>query len=120
MCVDLLTGETIWFNEELGSLGSAAPSFGQIYDYETMNQHGAITGYLWQTSGRTWNAYDAMTGKYLFTETNVPSGTETIGPNGEILRYVLNTAGRWLALWNNTAEHNLTASTIPSDWTSTS
>ena len=40
------------------------------------------------------------------------------GPNGEILRYVLNSNGKWLALWNNTAAHDLTASTNPHDFTS--
>jgi hypothetical protein len=49
-------------------------------------------------------AYDPLTGKWLFNETNVPSGTTKYGPNGEILIYQMNYAGRWLALWNNTAE----------------
>ena len=34
--------------------------------------------------------------------TNVPSGTEVYGPNGEILRYVLNADNNWLALWDST------------------
>jgi len=102
MCVDLRTGEEIWYSEELGVDGSSAPSFGQIYDYESMNQHGAINGYLWQSQGSTWNAYDAPTGKYLFTETEVPSGTQEYGPSGEIVRYVFDAENKWLALWSNT------------------
>jgi outer membrane protein assembly factor BamB len=96
ICVDLLTGETLWENPDI------SPSFGQLYDYQTPNQHGVIpNGYLWSTN--FGDAYDPITGDWLFSLTDVPRGTEVYGPNGEIVRYVLNYAGRWLALWNNTA-----------------
>lgn len=115
-CADLITGEEIWWQN-----WTLKPSFGQLYDYESINQHGIIrNGYLWTSSGTTMTAYDPMTGSWLFTETNVPSGTASYGPNGEILRYVVNANGKWLALWNNTAAHGLTASTNPTDYTSTS
>jgi hypothetical protein len=114
-CVDLTTGEDIWWQNY-----TVTPSFGQLYDYESINQHGVIrNGYLWASSGTTQTAYDPLTGNWLFTETNVPSGTAAYGPNGEVLRYVLNANGKWLALWNNTAAHGLTASTNPNDFTST-
>jgi outer membrane protein assembly factor BamB len=113
-CVDLTTGEDIWWQNY-----TVTPSFGQLYDYESINQHGVIrNGYLWTSSGTTQTAYDPLTGNWLFTETNVPSGTAAYGPNGEILRYVLNANGNWLALWNNTAAHGLTASSNPNDYTS--
>ena len=113
-CVDLTTGETIWWQNY-----TVAPSFGQLYDYESINQHGVIrNGYLWASSGTTLIAYDPLTGNWVFSETNVPTGTAAYGPNGEILRYVLNANGKWLALWNNTAAHDLTASTNPTDYTS--
>jgi len=126
VCVDLRTGEEIWYNDygitEMFFPGwgtfksSNSPSFGQLYDYESMNQHGVIrNGYLWNNA---WNAYDPLTGKWLFNLTGVPSGTSVYGPNGEILRYVLNVQGKWLALWNNTAAHGLTAATDPNDTTS--
>ena len=104
ICVDLQTGEEIWYMNYDGP----DPSFGQIYDYESMNQHGAINGYLWSVPGRgdpadtPWNAYDAVTGTWLYGMTNIPSGTEVYGPNGEILRYVLNADNNWLALWDST------------------
>jgi hypothetical protein len=99
VCVDLRTGEDIFWQN------MTAPSFGQLYDYESMNQHGVIAnGYLWRTVGTTWYAYDPLDGNWLFTLTDVPSGVASYGPNGEILRYVLNPAGKWIALWNNTAE----------------
>lgn len=101
-CIDLRTGETIWTNE------SIAPTFGQLYDYESFNQHGVIgDGFLWQIVGTTWVAGDPRTGAWLFNLTGVPSGTTVYGPNGEILRYQLGYNGTtnsgWLALWNNTA-----------------
>ena len=98
-CVDLRTGQQQWVNTNLTTITS-----GQLYDYETPNQHGIIAnGYLWTISGTTWSAYDPMTGYWLFNILGVPSGTQIYGPNGEILIYQMNYAGRWLALWNNTA-----------------
>jgi outer membrane protein assembly factor BamB len=114
VCVDLRTGEKLWWQN------MTMPSFGQLYDYESMNQHGVVpNGFLWSTSGTTWNAYDSLNGNWLFTETDVPSGTEAYTKNGEIVRYVLNSQTKLLALWNNTADHELTASTDPTDLTST-
>lgn len=127
VCVDLRTGETLWHSTSLGNT-IKAPSFGQLYDYESMNQHGVIpNGYLWSATGggfmgpptpANWTAYDPLDGTYLFSLTNVPAGSEVMGPNGEILRYILNTQGNWLAVWNNTAAQTLTASTDPTDYTS--
>ncbi|MCW4043885.1 MAG: PQQ-binding-like beta-propeller repeat protein [Candidatus Bathyarchaeota archaeon] len=121
VCVNLYTGETIWWQ----NYTTVRPSFGQIYTYESMNQHGAIpNGYLWATtttSGVTsWQAFDPLDGNWLFTETNVPSGTTLYGPNGEILIYQLNVAGKWLAVWNNTAAQALTGATSSTDTTSSS
>jgi outer membrane protein assembly factor BamB len=115
VCVNLHTGEMIYWQN------MTMPSFGQLYDYESLNQHGVISnGYLWSTSGTTWIAYDPRTGNWLFNLTDVPTGTAAYGSNGEILRYVINGANKWLALWNNTAAHDLTGATIASDVTSTS
>jgi len=98
ICVDLRTGETLWENPDI------SPTFGQLEWFDAPNQHGVIpNGYLWQTAGRTWRAYDPLTGQSVFNITNVPSGTTVYGPNGEILIYVLDAANRWLAVWNITA-----------------
>ena len=101
-CVDLRTGEVLWKNADI------SPTFGELYCYESPNQHGVVpNGYLWQTAGTTWRAYDALTGLNLFNLTDVPSGTDVYTQNGEIVRYVLNynttTRSGWLALWNWTA-----------------
>ncbi len=101
--VDLTTGEELWWENWTSSL----PGFGQIYDYETFNQHGVIpTGILWRTHGSTWDAYDSLTGSWLYTLTNVPSGTNIYGQTGEITRYVVDSTHKWVALWNN-SQHNV-------------
>jgi hypothetical protein len=97
-CVDLRTGELIWENPDI------SPHFGQLYYFETPNQHGVIpSGYLWQAQGSTWRAYDPRTGQNIFNMTNVPSGLTVYSEKGEILRYVLDYPNRKLRLWNNTA-----------------
>lgn len=119
ICRDLKTGEIIWQNDNY----SFYPTFGELYTYESPNQHGTIAnGYLWQTvttstTTQTWIAYDSLTGKWLFNITNVPVTSTTITPtmtsltsytaNGEIVKYILNynatTKSGWLALWNWTS-----------------
>ncbi|MGF3521494.1 MAG: PQQ-binding-like beta-propeller repeat protein [Candidatus Bathyarchaeia archaeon] len=123
-CLDLKTGEVLWHSDEINvrnnsiSATSAglslipSPTFGQLYCYESPNQHGVVGGILWQTSTAsgvtTWQGFDAYTGKWLFNETGVPTGTEVYTDKGEIVRYVLSysttTKSGWLALWNNTQE----------------
>jgi hypothetical protein len=103
LSVDLRTGEQIWWQ----NWTSALPAFGQIYEYETINQHGVLpTGILWRTTGTTWNAYDSLTGNWLYALTDVPSGNNYYGPSGDITRYVLDSNRKWLALWNN-SQHNV-------------
>ena len=47
-CVDSATGETLWTRSDMSPL----PTFAQLYDYESLNQHGVIPdGYLWGVSG---------------------------------------------------------------------
>jgi len=131
-CVDLATGKLLWSRSDLGNT-KTAPSFGQLYDYESMNQHGVVpNGYLFSTDENpfaalfgipvgptTWQAYDPLTGNWLFNLTNIPPGTEVRGPQGEILRYVLNNQNHWLAMWNDTAASAETAAMGPTDTTST-
>jgi len=98
VCVDLQTGQELWRQSY-----TSIPSFGQLLWFDSPNQHGVVpNGYLWATSGTTWMAFDPLDGNNLFNITNVPSGTRARGPNGEMLIYQLNVAGKWLALWNST------------------
>jgi len=120
VCVDLHTGEEIYWQ------GMTNPTFGQLYDYESMNQHGVISnGYLWKSvadpanGGTVLMAFDPMDGKWLFNETNVPQsvnppmfvgttcGNIIYGPCGEILIYQLDIAKSRLTCWNNTAAPGL-------------
>ena len=53
--------------------------------------------------GTTWTAFDAYSGDYRFTITNVPSGTMARGPNDEIYMYTVDLVHGWMALWNMSA-----------------
>jgi len=86
--LDLYTGEELWFTnttgpvaglgggfDSSGELSVGRLSFGQIYNYESPNQHGGMP-YIWSMSGgapNTWNMYDAETGNYICSINNVPS-----------------------------------------------
>ena len=99
LCVDLQTGEELFYQN------SSRPSYGQLLDYESPNQHGVLpNGYLWSSASGGLLAYDPINGNLLFNLTNVPSGTAYYTNTGEVVRYVLtyNTAARSgnLALWN--------------------
>jgi hypothetical protein len=109
--VDLYTGETLY--EE----NNTKPAFGQIYNYESPNQHGGFA-YLWRTSGQTiggsngtvWTAIDPMTGQTVYQIANVStSGTQVYGLDGSICYYNLVNKGTstapnyYLTIWNSSA-----------------
>ena len=95
--VDLRTGKEMWFRN------NTVLSFGQVFYFNSFNTDG-VFNYLWDASGgTTWKAYDPFTAEWVYTMTNVPSGTRVYGPSGEILIYVIDYANRWMALWNSTA-----------------
>jgi hypothetical protein len=100
VCVDLRTGEQIWFQNY-----TINPSFGAIVNFDSPNQHGAIS-YLIATQtvagSVNWMMFDPVDGQWIFNITNVPSGTMSYGPSGEPLIYQINLASKWLALWNFT------------------
>ena len=100
VCVDLATGEELWRNND-DRIG-----LGQILEYDSPNQHGSLA-YLWSTYTTTWKMYDAFTGtpmvNFTGAQTTISDGSRNwvYGPNGELLVYLLNCAGRWLAMWNS-------------------
>jgi len=95
--VDLHTGRQIWFRNNTWL------SFGQILYFNSWNYDG-VYQYLWDTTHPgIWNAYSPSTGEWLYSMTNVPTGTQFYGPNGEICIMVIDSANHWLALWNSTA-----------------
>jgi hypothetical protein len=96
--VDLRTGEELWW---ANTTGIGVPSFGYYLDYNDPNQHGVIPD-GWLFTSNFARAYYPTTGiASTLSITNVPSGTELVGPSGEILRLQLNTANKWLAQWNS-------------------
>jgi outer membrane protein assembly factor BamB len=101
ICVDIRTGEELWRLNYTTVNSVGKPVFGYLYSYDMMNQHGVIPNGLLFTLNFA-RAYDPMTGRVLdLNITGVPTGTSVAGPQGEVLRYVYNSAGRWLAQWNS-------------------
>ena len=112
--VDLYTGQTLY--EE----NNTKPAFGQIYNYESPNQHGGFA-YLWRTAGQTitnpiglngtvWTAIDPMTGQTVYKIANVSTaGTQVYGKDGSITYYNLVNYGTTsapdyhLTIWNSSA-----------------
>ena len=100
VCVDLATGQEVYRNME------AWIDFGQIYDYESPNQHGAF-GYLWMINGTTGTMMDAFTGEAILDVINMPSAGGMFGsfmkmsPVGELWIYVLDPVSNTLARWNS-------------------
>ena len=66
LCVDLYTGETLSY------INATMPTFGQIYNYDSGNQHGGFA-YLWRTSGVILPATVQVANAQLF-------------PNGSVVR----------------------------------
>jgi len=117
-CLDLYTGEVDYFHnttgpvtgvgnmyipgfgwvgfDSSGEIAGEKLSWGQIYNYESPNQHGGMP-YLWSTGaaggfmapgGTTWMMFDAYTGNYICSIANASTaGTAVYGKDGSILRY---------------------------------
>ncbi len=103
--VDLRTGETIWHKDTTTPL-----SLGQIYNYVSPNQYGALA-YLWTlpsgffAAGGNWGMYDANTGDLILEIENGQSVTRVSADDGSLLGYYANSTfgqpGRSLTLWNS-------------------
>jgi outer membrane protein assembly factor BamB len=94
MCVDLKTGEEIWY-QPLGVSGSGMsdPSFGYYYDWDDPNQHGIVNP-SWLFTNNFGASIHPRYGTYgQLNLTSVPSGYELRGPKGETLRYNTYNAG---------------------------
>ena len=121
----LLTGSQTPFHIGATNIPAQYPgiSFGQLMNYNTPNQEG-VKAYLWSTfsfiSGpqyadtnypglqtalngtSVWQMIDPLTGNWICTLYNVPTGTAHTDPNGNLLIYQFNPVAGWLALWNAT------------------
>ena len=90
--VDLRTGEVLMDSET-----AVAFSFAYIPDFENGNQHGVSQVFL--CTSNFGQAYDLnLVNKW--NTTGVPSGYAVMGPNGEFLKYILNTTS--ISEWNST------------------
>jgi len=104
VAIDLHTGQELW---EKTFLGNQRIAFGQVLFWDSLNYQGGFS-YLWVTSGTNWYAFEPLTGDLKYNMTNVPSGTNYYGPNGEILKYSMTNIGNttnpnWRLLqWNST------------------
>ncbi len=98
VAIDLHTGEKLW--EKSFAFGNGRLSFGQILYWDCLNYRGAFS-YLWiaSGSGTEWYGVEPLTGDLKYNMTNVPSGTNYYGENGEILKYSISN-GRLLR-WNS-------------------
>ncbi len=128
-CLDLYTGEELYYHNttgpvitfggppDYGGIYGEALSFGQIYIFDCPNQHGGFP-YLWSTPTTrmyggaagpgiqtNWMMFDASTGNYICSISNVPSGgTDVYGKEGSILKYSIAGSGtnQYLRCWNTT------------------
>jgi hypothetical protein len=96
VAIDLYTGEELW--RAAGTIG-----FGQLLDYESINQHGVIP-YLW-SEGAT-QMYDAWSGKALLNFADLPYAPFFVSmiqdERGNLLVYILDAVTDRLVLWNST------------------
>ncbi|HSV50448.1 MAG TPA: PQQ-binding-like beta-propeller repeat protein [Candidatus Acidoferrales bacterium] len=116
VCRDLRTGEELWRRSDITMF-----QFGMYYGMEYYNQHGVIPpGVLFRSvtvgtgssASTTLVAHNPMNGREMgWNLTFVPSGTlnnEAIGPNGEVLRYQLQSYGTGENRYYNIMQWNIT------------
>ncbi len=127
--VNLQTGKEYWRVNSTASGINLVPSFGYLYSYHSPNQHGVLPNGLLIAQanvaglGTTWRAYDARTGVLTTMNiTNVPTGTNVAGPQGEILRYGLVNVGTSsapkynLTIWNSSKVFGAGSGLSPTGW----
>jgi len=100
VCVNLFTGQEIWRRSDVPAL-----SFAYVQDMQNPDFHGVRPAML--CTSNFAQVYDAATGESVFNVTAVPSGTNVVGPNGELLKYIFYNNGTtanpayYLSLWNS-------------------
>src|SRR5665647_3249215 len=102
--VNLKTGEELWVK----NWNNSRLAFGQVYNFQGFNYYGCFA-YLWTVTGTTWDAYDALTGRWVYQITNVPAANPNYnyyGERGEIIRYYVNQQAGWMTMWNSSRATN--------------
>ena len=128
--VDLYTGNRLWYKNGTDnglnnpyitttpSTGSTNPTYaqaflalsaGQMYHYDSVNGQGVFSC-LWMrdyypttfnTGSTTWYMLDPMTGNWILSLKNVPSGTSVTDQDGSLLVYSFNSATGTMLCWNS-------------------
>lgn len=102
-CIDLKTGRFLYQVNTTEATGAVnRPAFGYYYDQDDVNEHGIQNpGWLFTSSYTV--GYQPEYGYPQMHLSNVPGGTEAMGPNGENLRYavVSNSTNSYLTQWNS-------------------
>jgi len=121
-CIDLYTGQTLYFRNSTGAVTGYTPltgfdadgsmtqgliNYGWIYNPELPNQHGIYDYLISTNTGLTsqWNIYDAFTGNYICSVQNVSAtGTAYYGADGSFTYYTISGTGvtQRLLCWNLT------------------
>ncbi|HSV49176.1 MAG TPA: PQQ-binding-like beta-propeller repeat protein, partial [Candidatus Acidoferrales bacterium] len=60
-------------------------------------------------TGTTWKAYDALTGRWVYSIENMTSASPNynyFGPRGEIIRYYVDLRNGWMTMWNSSRATN--------------
>jgi hypothetical protein len=127
VAINLKTGEELWEK----NWNNTRLSFGQVFHWKGFNLDGTfaylftstpVTGAFGQTLSYTWNAYDPLTGRWLYQLINVPAGNPDYnyyGPDGIIYRYTVDTTNGRLTEWNSSRAINpeLSGSVADGSWT---
>ena len=115
VCVDLHTGEELWSRPLLDNrtFTRAQLMYWDTYDYHGVYDYliAVVGGGFFSPTPPTWNFFDPWTGDWVYSLTDLPSGSMTRGPKGEFLIYTVNTQRGWMTLWNSTNIPQLYAST---------
>ncbi len=116
--VELRTGKTLWTNPALTSV-----SFGQLYDYESPNQHGTTGNYLWYSgtaigTGIT-NPNQTAVNQYLGTNNFLGANYDPGSGLGAIAGITsnsqpVNAPGSWIAVDPQTGNLLFNETNVPS------
>ncbi len=68
VAVNLHTGKELWTK----NWNNTRLDLGQMFYWQSYNYMGTFA-YLWEVTGTTWKAFDAYTGRWIYTMTNVPA-----------------------------------------------
>ena len=117
--VDLRTGQTLWTNPNISSV-----TFGQLYDFESPNQHGTTGIYLWYTgtavgtgiTGPDQTAINQALGTTSFLGKSYPPGTVDLAAYAAITNSTqpVNALGSWIAVDPQTGKLLFNLTNVPS------